>query len=77
VVSARLPTLAEHFADHEVGFFAPGDARSLAAALLDVARHRDRAAARARAARDRYEEYRWPVNAERYARLLGRLAGTA
>jgi glycosyltransferase involved in cell wall biosynthesis len=77
VVSADLPTIREHFADDEVRFFRAGDADALAEALRDVAS--DLAAARARAKRalQRYEAYRWPRNAARYAELLSRITSQA
>lgn len=70
VVSADLPTLREHFSDEEIAFYRAGDTHALAAALVAVARDRDAAAARAEAARRRYEAYRWEISAERYASLL-------
>jgi glycosyltransferase involved in cell wall biosynthesis len=73
VVSAALPTICEHFDDSEVLFFRPGDARSLAAALLETAADPAAAATRARNARRRYAEYSWEVNSGRYRRLLAQL----
>jgi glycosyltransferase involved in cell wall biosynthesis len=70
VVCADLPTIRQHFSDQEVVFFAPGDPSALAAALLTVARDPGAASARAMAARLRYEEYRWPLSAARYAAVL-------
>jgi glycosyltransferase involved in cell wall biosynthesis len=72
VVAADLPTIREYFANSEVLFFRAGDGDSLVHALLDVHRNPDRAAARADAAVTRYQEYRWPVQAKRYAELLNR-----
>jgi glycosyltransferase involved in cell wall biosynthesis len=72
VVASDLPTIREYFADSEVLFFRAGDADSLAHALLEVRRNPEFAAARADAAAKRYEEYRWPVQARRYAELLSR-----
>lgn len=77
VVSADLPTIREHFADSEVRYFRAGDADALGAALLDVRRDPETAGQRAAAARQRYEQYRWPLNASRYAALLNRLAATS
>jgi glycosyltransferase involved in cell wall biosynthesis len=73
VVSADLPTLREHFADEEVRFFRAGDAESLADALGDVMANPDEAAMRVERARRRYEKYRWPIQAARYADVLRRL----
>lgn len=70
VVSADLPTICAHFSDREVSFFRAGDAHSLADALLKIFRDPEGAATRARAALDRYEQYRWPANARRYAAVL-------
>jgi glycosyltransferase involved in cell wall biosynthesis len=70
VVCADLPTLREHFSDDEVLFFRAGDPGALAAALRAVARDRRAAAGRATAAQRRYNEYRWPLNATRYAAVL-------
>jgi glycosyltransferase involved in cell wall biosynthesis len=74
VVASGLPTLREHFGDDELWFFTPGDSRSLAAALRDVARNPVAAAERAEAAYERYRAYRWDINARRYADLLHKLA---
>lgn len=70
VVSADLPTLRAHFDDHEVRFFHAGDATSLAAALGELAKDPDAASVRARAARSRYEAYRWHRNAATYLGVL-------
>jgi glycosyltransferase involved in cell wall biosynthesis len=77
VVSADLPTIREHFADDEVRFFRAGDGDALAEALHDVASDVDAARARAKRALKRYEAYRWPRNAARYAELLSRIAPRA
>jgi glycosyltransferase involved in cell wall biosynthesis len=74
VVCADLPTLRAHFSDVELSFFRAGDAESLARALVDVASDRGHAARRAAAARMRYEEYRWPRQAERYTEVLAALS---
>jgi glycosyltransferase involved in cell wall biosynthesis len=70
VVCADLPTIREHFSDEEVRFYRAGSADALAAALREVAADPAAAARRAAAARVRYEAYRWPVSARRYAGLL-------
>ncbi len=72
VVSADLPTIREHFSDSEVLFFTAGDVDALTAALLEIRREPEAAAARTKAARRRYERYRWPVHARRYADVLDR-----
>jgi glycosyltransferase involved in cell wall biosynthesis len=74
VVVAGLPTLREHFAEDEVLFFTPGDADSLAAALLATARDPEAARARAVAAQHRARAYAWEANAARYVRLLENLS---
>jgi glycosyltransferase involved in cell wall biosynthesis len=76
VVSADLPTIREHFADDEVRYFRAGDADALAEALADVAMNREAAAARAAAARRRYEGYRWDESARRYIAALAAAGGT-
>jgi glycosyltransferase involved in cell wall biosynthesis len=77
VVSADLPTIREHFADDEVRFFRAGDGKALAEALYDVASDVSAARARADRAMQRYEAYRWPHNAARYADLLSRMTSQA
>ena len=77
VVASDLPTLRAHFPDGELRFFRSGDPSALAQAILDTARDPEAAAARARAARERYEQYRWPVYARRYAQVLDSLAARA
>jgi glycosyltransferase involved in cell wall biosynthesis len=74
VVCADLPTIRSYFSDREVLFFPAGDEAALADALVEVARDPDAAEARAQAARRRYEEYRWEVNAERYVDVLRKAA---
>jgi glycosyltransferase involved in cell wall biosynthesis len=77
VVCADLPTMREHFTDEELLFFRPGDSRSLADALLSLARDPAGARARAKAALRRYErDYRWSVNAKRYAAVLNACANS-
>lgn len=74
VISAGLPTIREYFDDSEVLFFEPGDASSLAAALLAVARDPAGAESRAARARRRYQNYRWELSAGAYVAILDRLA---
>ena len=76
VVSADLPTIRAHFSDDELLFFRAGDPDALGEALLAVARDPEAAAARAEAATRRYEQYRWPVQARRYATILNSPAST-
>jgi glycosyltransferase involved in cell wall biosynthesis len=73
VVSADLPTIRAHFSEDEVLFFRAGDATALAEALRKVARDPSSAVERARAARRRYEAYRWSLQAQRYAAVMGSL----
>jgi glycosyltransferase involved in cell wall biosynthesis len=70
VISADLPTIRAHFGDEEVLFFRNGDAHALARAIVMTADDPDAAARRAEAARRRYEQYRWPVYAQRYAQII-------
>jgi glycosyltransferase involved in cell wall biosynthesis len=72
VVCADLPTLREHFSPDELLFYRPGDAEELASALVEIATEPGAAAGRAAAAKLRYDEYRWPVSAQRYAAALRR-----
>jgi glycosyltransferase involved in cell wall biosynthesis len=73
VISSDLRAVAEHFSPSEVAFFRAGDSADLARALVAAAREPDAAAARAGAARRRYDEYRWGPQAQRYVALLERL----
>jgi glycosyltransferase involved in cell wall biosynthesis len=73
VVCADLPTIRSYFSPDEVLFFRAGDARALADAVEAVAADPGAAAARATAARARYEDYTWAVNERRYVALLERL----
>ncbi|MDX6512107.1 MAG: hypothetical protein QOE36_1611 [Gaiellaceae bacterium] len=77
VVSANLPTLAEHFTSDAVAFFEAGSAEALAEALVEVASDPGAAASRVAAARREYEPYRWPRQAEMYVAALRELAGGA
>jgi glycosyltransferase involved in cell wall biosynthesis len=70
VISADLPTIRAHFGDDEVLFFRNGDAHALARAIVMTADDPDGAAKRVEAARRRYEQYRWPLYAQRYAQII-------
>jgi glycosyltransferase involved in cell wall biosynthesis len=70
VVSADLPTIREHFSEEEVLFFRAGDAIALAEALEQVACDPGAATRRAKAARRRYEDYRWERSAQTYVQAL-------
>lgn len=74
VVSADLPTIQAHFSREELRFFRAGDATSLATAIDDVLSNPHEAAARAVRAFARYQDYRWPVQRERYAQVLRSLS---
>ena len=71
VVVAELETLAAHFDPHEVTFFRPGDADSLAEAIAWVAENAEEAGEMAARAERRAQQYAWPENR---ARLLAALA---
>jgi glycosyltransferase involved in cell wall biosynthesis len=63
VAVARLETLARHFDDDEVAFFAPGDFGALASALVSIAKDPRAATARAERARARAQaDYSWTSN---------------
>jgi glycosyltransferase involved in cell wall biosynthesis len=73
IVTADLRAIREHFSSEEVRFFPAGSPGDLAEALHEIAASPGAAMARAQAARRRYEEYAWPVSAQRYVELLERL----
>lgn len=75
VVTSRWPTLEQLFPDDSVAWFPAGDARTLADALVDVARDPMRARERARRASVRYQAYRWPVQREVYLGVYRELLG--
>jgi glycosyltransferase involved in cell wall biosynthesis len=77
IVTADLLGIREYFSPREVRFFRAGSADDLAEALRDVAEAPHAAEARASAARERYEEYRWPTSARRYVELLEGLNSAA
>jgi glycosyltransferase involved in cell wall biosynthesis len=72
VVCADLPTIRDHFSEEELLFYRAGDADALAHALRAVARDPAAAAARARAALNRYQAYRWHISARCYASVLAK-----
>jgi glycosyltransferase involved in cell wall biosynthesis len=74
IVAADLMAIREHFSPQEVLFFRAGSVDDLAEALRETAVSPEAATARARAARQRYDEYAWPVSARRYVELLERLS---
>jgi glycosyltransferase involved in cell wall biosynthesis len=70
-VAADLETIREHFSAKEILYFEPGDARSLASRVLEIAVDQEASAQRAARARRRYEHYRWPISAREYVAALG------
>jgi glycosyltransferase involved in cell wall biosynthesis len=74
VVTSDLRAIHDYFGDDELVFVPPGDSEALAAALAEVARRPEEAAARARRASARYAAYRWDAQAARYLALLDSLA---
>jgi glycosyltransferase involved in cell wall biosynthesis len=76
VVSADLPAIREHFSDSEVLFFTAGEVDALRSALLERWSEPEAAAARAQRALQRYQSYRWPTQARRYADVLDRIDGS-
>ena len=76
VVCSELPTIREHFPDGELRYFRPGDARSLADALLETALEPETRDVRVRRALARYESYRWPIHAARYEHVIARSPAT-
>lgn len=75
VVLTRWPVFEHYFPDGTVGYFNSGDARSLANAIIEVARDPQLARKRATLASGVYDAYRWPVQREIYLDLYGELAG--
>jgi glycosyltransferase involved in cell wall biosynthesis len=77
VVAADLPAAREHFEADMLAWYAPGDARSLARAILqlvDTPAARDAAAARAA---ERARELSWDREAPAYVALVEDVAGGA
>jgi glycosyltransferase involved in cell wall biosynthesis len=72
---ARLEVQAAHFDDTEVTFFEPGNARSLADAVLWVAANPAEARSKAERAQRRVAAYAWPRQRDAYLRLLSELTG--
>jgi len=77
IVTVDRPSIREYFSPRELRFFRAGNADDLAEALREVAAAPEVAAARAEAARRRYDEYRWSLSARRYVELLDRLSQAA
>jgi len=69
-VVADLPTFRAHFSDSQVTFFTPGDADSLADALISLLRSPEVARSRAQEAKARMADYRWELSRERYVEIL-------
>jgi glycosyltransferase involved in cell wall biosynthesis len=70
VAVSRLQTLEAHFASDEVTFFEPGNAESLAEAVLWIANHQVQARDKATRASQRARQYSWDQNRQRYLALL-------
>ena len=73
VVAARLP-LAERLLGDAVAFYEPGDAGSLAAAILGLVDDPDARTRRAAAMAGRVRELSWEAWQDRYLELIDRLA---
>jgi len=76
-VVARLDAIAEHFTEDEVTFFEAGNAESLTAALLWVARNPEAARAKADRARERYRSYSWESTRARFLAVLAELQASS
>lgn len=61
VVLSRWPTFLHYFPVDSASYFRHGDAEDLANAILDIRRDPTTAQERATRAKQRYQEYRWPV----------------
>jgi glycosyltransferase involved in cell wall biosynthesis len=78
IVASRLPTLQETVDESTAELVTPKDATRLAAGMLTALSDRTLAAARTRAARDRFDqEFTIQVSARRMADLYSRVAATA
>ena len=73
-LASMTPVVSVPVSDQEVRFFEPGNAGSLADALLAVSQDPHAASLRAERARRRYAGYRWDVNRQRYVGILDRLS---
>lgn len=72
-VVARWPTFEHYFPPDTVTYYDPGDAQSLATAILSVANAPDAARARAARATAIYQAYRWSVQQEAYTGIYDEL----
>jgi glycosyltransferase involved in cell wall biosynthesis len=73
IVGARWPTYEYYFPEDAVTYFPPGDARSLAAAILAIYRDPEAGRRQAERARALYEGYRWGVQRNIYLAIYDEL----
>jgi glycosyltransferase involved in cell wall biosynthesis len=73
VVTSDLAAIRDYFSEEEVRFYPPGDGDALAAALVEVATDASLASSRAQRALERYRDYRWSEQADRYVDLMDSL----
>lgn len=72
-VVSRTPGVAAYFDDDMVRFVEPGDAASLADAIVEMAEHRDQRAAQVEAANAFNSKWNWDEHATEYVALVDRL----
>ncbi|MPZ14511.1 MAG: glycosyltransferase [Chloroflexi bacterium] len=73
VTASRWPTFLHYFPDEAVAYFRPGDPEDLAAAIVRMHRNPASSRARARRAKELYQDYRWSVQREVYLGVYSEL----
>jgi glycosyltransferase involved in cell wall biosynthesis len=73
VVLSRWPTFLYYFPEDAATYFHAGNPDDLARALIGIANNPEVARERARAAKQRYQQYRWPVQKQVYLQVYSDL----
>ena len=76
VIASDLRTFRAHFSPEAIRYVPGGDPEALAAAIVELARDPDQAAALAAAARRQAGPYAWQRQAQRYLEVVGRLSAS-
>ncbi len=74
VIAARTRVISSYFDDRMLRFFTPGDARSLAAAIMEAYQQHDRLADQAQELRRFTGRYNWSNMSRQYVDMIDRLS---
>jgi glycosyltransferase involved in cell wall biosynthesis len=73
-IAARTRAISAYFDDRMIRFFTPGDEHSLAEAIVDAYRHREKLPEQARELERFTSRYNWTTTASQYVEMVDRLS---